>query len=298
MNILIAGASGFIGTHLIHVLSKNNSEILALSRHPERQKVQQNVQWKKWKDDDTSDWISAFERADVVINLVGENLGTNRWTQKRRELLVKSRLDACYLFVRVFRESQHRPATYIQASAIGYYGPAPLINEKSVAGSGFLAELARKWEQATVDIEKMGVNRILLRIGVILAADSLIIKKFRVPFFFFVGGHLAGGNQIISWIHIEDVVDALLFIIKNVKTSRVYNLTAPNPVTMREFCKKFGKKMKRPSWLHVPAFILKILFGQVAEETMLKGDKIIPENLLKMGYNFKYNNIDSALDAL
>jgi uncharacterized protein len=298
MKILIAGASGFLGRYLIEAFRNRNYRIVALSRNPQGQKKQENLTWKKWNSGDLSEWLDEFENSDVVINLVGESLASRRWTQKRKKVLLESRINSCKLFVRAYEMAKKKPAMFIQSSAIGYYAAASSSNEKSPAGDDFLADISVKWEQATEAIENFAVNRIRIRTGVVLADDSLIIKKFKLPFRFFIGGHLGTGQQIISWVHIDDVVQAIQFIIDNVKSSQIFNLTAPNPVSMEEFCQKIGQKMHRPSWFHVPAFLLNILFGQVAEETMLKGHKIIPENLLKAGYNFRYNDIDKALSDL
>lgn len=298
MKILIAGASGLIGRYLINAFSKKNYKIIALSRNPQNQINKNNIIWKKWHSKDPSDWLTELESTDVVINLIGESIAEKRWTNRRKRILLNSRVDACNLFVRAFSETKNKPSTFIQSSAIGYYAPGEEIDEDSPAGTDFLADLTVKWEEATVALKKMGINRILLRTGIVLADESLIIKKFKLPFSFFIGGHLGNGQQIMSWIYIDDVVDSILFLLENTHSSQIYNLTAPNPVNMKEFCKKFGNKMRRPSWLHVPAFILKLLFGQVAKETMLKGHKILPGNLIKTGYNFKYSDIHQAINSL
>jgi len=298
MKILIAGASGFIGSYLIEAFIEKGYSVTGLSRNPQNQLSGKNLSWKKWHDNDFSDWQADLESSDVVINLMGESLAGKRWTNSRKKVLLESRVNSSALFVKAYEKCKSKPDLFIQTSAIGYYADAPFSNEQSSAGNDFLAEITIKWEQATAAIEQMNSNRVIIRTGVVLAEDSLIIKKFKLPFKLFAGGHLADGQQIISWIHIDDLVNSIQFMIENVKKSQIFNFTAPNPVTMEEFCKKLGKKMRRPSWLHVPAFILKILFGQMAEETMLKGHKILPENLLKSGYNFRYKEIGSALNSL
>jgi len=298
MKILIAGASGLIGSYLIKAFINKNYSVVALSRNPQKQTELKNVIWKQWHKDDATDWLNEIATTDVVINLVGESLAAKRWTKRRKAILLESRVNSCNLFIRVLKESKRKPALFLQSSAIGYYAAGNEINENSSAGDDFLAKTTIKWEQATQAIEQMAINRILLRSGIVLANESLIIKKFKLPFSFFIGGHLGKGQQIMSWIHIDDVVNSILFIIENVKSSQIFNLTAPKPVKMKEFCKKFGKKMKRPSWFHIPAFLLKILFGQVAKETMLKGHKILPENLQKIGYSFIYTDIEAALNDL
>ena len=298
MKILIAGASGFIGNYLIRAFIEKGYSVTGLSRSPQKQLQSKSLSWKKWQNNDFSDWLADFESSDVVINLMGESLAGKRWSNNRKKVLLESRVNSSALFVKAFEECKSKPDLFIQTSAIGYYADAPFSNEQSPPGNDFLSEITIKWEKATEAIEQMDGNRVIIRTGVVLAEDSLIIKKFKLPFKLYAGGHLADGQQIMSWIHIDDLVNSIQFIIENVKKSQIFNCTAPNPVTMEEFCKKLAKKMKRPSWLHVPAFILKILFGQMAEETMLKGHKILPENLLKSGFKFKYEDITSALNSL
>lgn len=298
MNIIIAGASGFIGTHLLNSFLENGHSVIGLSRNPDKQPAQVNLIWKKWQNDNASDWQGELETTDVVINLIGESLAEKRWTKKRKEKIINSRTDSCSLFVKALKQVRHKPSLFFQASAIGYYADGDNITESDPSGDSFLSEVTKKWEEASAEIEDLGIKRILLRTGIILANESLIIKKFKVPFLFFAGGHLGNGQQMMSWIHIDDVVSSIQFILNHAQKSQIFNLTAPNPVTMKEFCKKFGKKMNRPSWFHVPAFLLILLFGQVAKETMLKGQKILPQNLIKSGYKFRYPDVSSAINSL
>jgi hypothetical protein len=299
MNILIAGASGLIGQSLIKELLKAGHTITALSRFPQQQMKQQNLVWRKWQNGDFLPWKDDLLRSEIIINLVGESIAGKRWSKKRKEQLLNSRVNAGRLFVSALKETNARPELFIQASAIGVYNPGQhKIDESAKTGGGFLADLTIKWEQSTAEIESMGIPRIILRIGLVLAADSLLIKKMLLPFKFFIGGPVGNGNQIMSWIHQDDLVDIILFLIE-VKSPAVYNLTAPQPVSMKEFCKAFGQAVNRPSWFRVPAFTLKILYGkQMAEQTILAGDEVLPVNLQKQGYGFRYTNICPALKSL
>lgn len=300
MNILIAGASGMIGQSLLNHLSAEGHQLIALSRNPQNQTSAVNITWKKWHKEDFSDWRETLPGTDIIINLAGESIAAQRWTVKRKADLLSSRLDASTLLLKALKESGSKPKLFIQASAIGIYTPGQInISEKSDIGGNFLADLAVKWEQSSEELDDLQIPRVLLRIGLILSRESLLIKKFLLPFKLWLGGPVGNGRQMMSWIHIEDVLNVFSFIIKNVKKKSVYNVTAPNPVSMRGFCSAFGKAVYRPSWLPVPGFVLKVIFGrEMAEETMLSGYTVLPINLQKENYLFKYQHIDEALNNL
>lgn len=304
MKVLIAGASGLIGKNLGSHFSRLGYTVVALSRSPESQSEtssSSHIIWKQWRENDASDWQDELKGCDVAINLVGESLAGKRWTKSRKELLLSSRVNACKLFIKAIKESSHKPKTYVQASAIGIYssGQELITEEDGDKGGNFLADLSAEWEKASEGIELLGIKRIILRIGLVLSHDSLIISKFKVPFKFFIGGHLGDGSQMMSWIHMDDLVNATEFVIKNSHESHIYNLTTPNAVSLKVFCKTLAKTLHRPSWLHVPAFILKLLFGkEMANLIMLSGETVIPDNLRKMGFIFKYPKIEPALRSL
>lgn len=302
MKVLIAGASGLIGKYLIAHFTNLGYTIVGLSRSASPQhETSPNIKWKLWKENDASDWQDELENCDVVINLIGESITGKKWTKERKEELLSSRVNACNLFVKAIANAKRKPKTFFQASAIGIYsaGQDSISEDNGEKGGNFLADLTIEWEKASEKIEQYGVKRILLRIGLVLAPDSLIITKFKLAFMFFAGGHLGSGKQIMSWIHMDDLITAISFIISNSKDSHIYNLTAPHPVTMRKFCNILGKSMYRPSWLHVPGYVLKLLFGkEMAEQTMLSGETVLPANLLKLEFAFKYPAVYSALISI
>lgn len=302
MKILIGGASGLIGRALIDHLTNLGFKVIALSRSPEQHdNSYPAIKWKKWRDNDASDWQQDLENCDVIVNLIGESLAGMRWTKERRRLLLSSRVDACNLFVKAISAANNKPKTFVQASAIGIYstGQDLITEDDGEKGGNFLADLTEDWERASEKIGSYAVKRILLRTGLVLASNSLIISKFKLPFNLFAGGHLGNGRQIMSWIHIQDLVQAVSFIIANNRESHIYNLSSPNPVSMKEFCKALGKAMNRPSWLHVPAFVLELLFGkEMARQTMLSGEAVLPINLKKLEFTFQYPEIGPALKSL
>ena len=184
----------------------------------------------------------------------------------------------------------------INASAIGYYGNVPEgdITEISPKGRGFLADTCDQWEQEARAVEKWGVRTVLLRNGIVLGEGGGVLSKMIPPFQFFAGGPLGSGGQWVSWIHREDVVGAILFALGKNEISGPVNTTAPNPVRMRDFCREIGKVLKRPSWVSVPPFALKLMLGEMSE-MLLDGQKAIPQKLLAHHYAFKFPNLQAAL---
>jgi uncharacterized protein (TIGR01777 family) len=298
MKILIAGASGYVGKAITASLISLNHQVVALSRNPERY-VQRNngIIWKRWIDNDPSEWLTDFESCDVAINLIGESIGAKRWSHERKKALLDSRVISVETFAQAFNSSENFPQIFIQTSAIGIY-PSDLdeeLDENAAKGDSFLAGLTSLWENSVKAIPGNKVNVSLLRLGLVISNESIIIKKFKLPFKLFVGGHLGNGRQMMSWIHLHDLVSAILYLIENKTEGGIYNFTAPNPVSMKEFCKQLGKTLRRPSWLPVPAFVLKLVFGEMANETMLSGQRVIPKKLLDNGFEFKYPIISDAL---
>jgi len=301
MKILIAGASGYIGRQIVKKLLKDGHSIVALSRTPKRQKTHEMLIWKQWRNNDATDWKEELKSTDAIVNLIGEGIVDKRWSSKRKDQLLSSRIDPINLFISVLKESKNRPAQFIQASAIGVYkaGQNGILDESIQTGGSFLADLTVKWENASKDISDLGIIRFIARIGLVVSSESVIIKKFKLPFSLFVGGHLGNGKQWMPWIHLDDVGSAISFLIEKNPAAGEYNLTSPNPVRMKEFCKALGKSMNKPSWMHVPAFVLKIIFGQMAKETMLAElGQYHPKRLQESGFKFASLNAQKTMALL
>lgn len=301
MKFIICGASGYLGKNLIKRLVAENHHIIALSRTPGRQNANTTpgLNWKKWKNEDYSDWIDEINKDAVIINLIGEQIAAKRWTEKRKKELLESRVNSGKLILNAIKSAAEKPAVLLQASAIGIYtsaqGEDTSVDEQSATGGNFISDLVVQWENSTGEAESLGIKRFVLRTGLVIGKESELMKKFALPFKLFIGGPLGSGNQMMSWVHVDDFVESALYLINNNCESGAYNLTAPNPVTMKDFCKELGEYFKRPSWLPVPSIALKILFGQMAEQTMLTGEKVLPKALLESGYKFKYADLKSAL---
>jgi len=301
MRVVITGATGFIGKALCQRLAKNY-EIAALSRNAEkaRKSLGQLATIVQWDGKSTTGWTSQFDGALAVINLAGENLGSGRWNQAKKERISRSRLDAIEAIAEAIKQVQKKPKVLIQASAIGYYGSrqdGPL-DETSPSGEGFLANVCRSIENAAQDIERLGVRCVIIRSGVVLGSQAGALPRLAKPFQFYLGGHLGSGKQWFSWISLDDEVAAIRFLMENENLRGAFNLTAPQPVTMRDFCTVLGKVLHRPAWLALPGFILRLALGEMADEMLLSGQKVLPERLLKAGFKFEYPTIENALSTI
>ena len=302
MKIIIAGGSGFIGRALSERLFDSGYKIIILSRNPQQAQsfFADKIKCLLWNDFDSSAWQKELETTDVIINLIGENIGQWPWSNQIKHKIFYSRIHAGQTIVQAIHKAKHKPSLLIQSSATGYYGnnSKDELLEDSAAGNGFLADVCKQWENSTADVESMGVKRSIIRIGPVLAMHGGFIKKMMLPFRLFIGGPIGSGHQMLSWIHIDDLIEAIRFIIESRKTKTIYNVCAPHPVSMHTFTSTLGKSMKRPSFFKVPEIIIKLIFGEMGRETILAGQKAIPGALLDSGFTFKFKTIDAALTAI
>lgn len=300
MKIIISGGTGFIGKSLLEALAKEGHELLALIRQGSTALNDvPNVRRVVWDGKTLGDWAASLEGADAVINLAGEPIAGKRWTKEQKALLRSSRLDTTKILVEALSKTKKRPQVYINASAVGYYGPVlhNVISESYRKGSGFLADLCAEWEEAANGAASLGIRTVILRIGIVLEHGGGALAKMLPPFQFFMGGPLGSGTQWFPWIHRDDVVGIFLHVLHDKTLQGPVNTTAPQPVTMSEFCSLLGKVMGRPSWAPVPAFVLKMLLGDMAE-MLLTGQRTVPEKLLNAGYKFKYPSLLGALEGI
>jgi len=301
-NIIISGATGFIGRRLTAHLTANDYQVIALSRHPEKYQNQFNekVRFIQWNGKELDPWPSGLTEVKAVINLAGENIGAGLWTRKRKQRLLASRLSATRGLVTALQQSPVKPVMFIQMSAIGYYGiqGAVLLDESSPLGSGFLADLTNQWEEAASGVSKFGTKLVKLRTGLVLGKGGGLLARLTPAFRFFLGGHFGKGDQWMSWIHLEDVVRIIHFILMKKPAASVYNLTAPEPVLARDFFQTVGRMLHRPSWLHSPEWPLKLVLGEMARETILSSQKVSPAQLLRIGFEFKYSQLRAALQEV
>jgi uncharacterized protein (TIGR01777 family) len=300
MKVIIAGGSGFIGSVLVDRLLAAGNHVVLLTRNPAKIAPPKNKRLLPvgWDGKTIGGWSEHLDGTGAVVNLSGENIAGGRWNNTRKKELRDSRLLPTRAIVQAISSVQHKPKVLVNASAIGYYGcPAvDSITEKNGKGDGFLAELCTQWEGEALKAEDNGVRVVLLRSGVVLDPSGGALKKMLLPFKLFAGGPLGSGKQWLSWIHRDDLVNIILHAIEKESIAHAVNATAPAPVTMDEFAKTLGAVMHRPSWMRVPSGMLKLALGEMSE-TVLKGCRVIPEELKNNGFVFRYNNLTNALES-
>jgi len=297
--IIVVGATGFIGKALCFRLLEEKYDVVALSRSKEKGEriFGTDATVVEWDGKSSEVWQGYANNAYAVVNLAGENIGSGRWTPKKKQSILQSRLDAGRAIVEAAKAVEKKPRVIIQASAIGYYGSRgdEVIDESSSPGDGFLAEVVKKWEQSTQGADSQKIRRIIIRSSLVLGKEGGVFLRLVKPFRFFVGGHLGSGKQWFSWIHLEDEVNAILFLMQKEDLNGVFNLTAPHQLIQKDFFHILGKIMRRPSWFPVPGFVLRLIFGEMAKDTLLSGQRVIPKRLLEAGYRFLYPQAELAL---
>jgi uncharacterized protein (TIGR01777 family) len=288
VKIVVAGGTGFIGEPLVRRLMARGHEVAVLTRSPAKVRSGRAAPW--------SGVASEIAGAEVVINLAGENVGAGRWTAERKRRIVDSRVGSTRELVESMRSDPHQRRTFISASAVGYYGPRgdELLDESAPAGEGFLADVVRQWEEATRGAENIA-RVVILRFGVVLAGEGGALQKMMLPFRLGVGGPIGSGRQWMSWVDREDVLRAMEWAMDRPAVRGVYNITAPNPVINRDFARALGRALRRPALLPTPAFALRLIFGQMADEVLLSGQRVAPARATIEGFAFEYPTIDAAL---
>ncbi|HEV2722455.1 MAG TPA: TIGR01777 family oxidoreductase [Thermoanaerobaculia bacterium] len=287
MNVIVAGGSGFIGTALVRALLARGEDVGVLSRRPMEVREGRGIGWDAVGE--------AVSNADAIINLAGENVGAGRWTEARKRRILQSRVETTHTLVEALRAAPARKRTFVCASAVGYFGPRgdEILDESASSGAGFLAEVVRQWEAAAREGEPFA-RVVITRFGVVLGPGGALAKMM-LPFRFGVGGRVGSGRQWMSWIDRDDVVRFVLWALDNEDARGVYNATAPEPVRNREFTRALGRAMHRPAFMPAPAFALRILFGRMAEEILLGGQRVVPARAAREGFVFEYPNLDRAL---
>jgi len=301
--IVVTGATGTIGSAVSAALIQRGDEVVALSRNPERAKLSlpEGVQAQAWAEPTVSPPpVESLSGADGVIHLLGETI-SQRWTAAAKQRITDSRV----LSTRLLAESLKglpkgdRPAVLVSQSATGYYGPHgdEKLTESSPAGDDFLAGVVTAWEAEALAVSDV-LRVVVTRTGVVISPTGGALEKM-LPFFKAgIGGPIAGGKQYLPWVHLDDVVGALLLALDNDSVTGPVNLTAPNPVDNAEFSKALGHALHRPAFLPTPGFAVALLYGEMAE-IVTKGQRAVPERLEQLGYSFRHPEIGSALsDAL
>jgi uncharacterized protein (TIGR01777 family) len=299
MKLMITGATGFIGSALLERLRRQAHSLVLLSRKPRRSQSRATEQWITWDPGRAGEWQHAVDGADGIVNLAGESIAAKRWSKSQKERLRRSRIDTTRALVNAIASARGKPKFLVNASAVGYYGPRgdETLTEESAPGNDFLSRLCVEWENEALKAEEQGVRVALLRTGIVLGKGKGALAKMVPPFKLFFGGRLGSGKQWMPWIHIDDEVGLIQFLIENEKARGAFNATAPNPVTMSEFAKSLGKALNRPAWAPVPASALSLLLGEMAE-MLLGGQRALPAAAEQLGFSFRYKHAAEALAAL
>jgi uncharacterized protein (TIGR01777 family) len=293
MKILVSGSHGLVGRALSKSLTKDGHEIVSLVRR-ERIAGKPEIEWHPNKGLIDVEQLEGF---DAVVHLAGESIASGRWSDEKKRKIRQSRVQGTTLLSESLARSARPPATFVCASAIGYYGDRAdeLLTETSKPGTGFLPEVCVAWEKATEAAADSGIRTINARFGIILDAEGGALEKMLTPFRMGIGGKVGDGKQWMSWIALDDVEAGLRFVIDDPSVKGPVNFVAPHPVRNEEFTKTLGRVLSRPTIFPVPAFAARVAFGEMADELLLSSAKVEPRRLLESGFRFKYEELRLAL---
>ncbi|MHC4133203.1 MAG: TIGR01777 family oxidoreductase [Planctomycetota bacterium] len=301
MKIVVTGATGFIGEALCNELAKEHN-VVALTRSPEKAQalLDKAVEIIQWNPGDTDGWERSLDGSDAIVNLAGTNLASGRWSKNFKTEILDSRIKTSKVLIRAIKNLKAKPKTIITASAIGFYGNSAdeKLDEESRGGAGFLAGVAQEIEDCSREFETLGLRSVVIRTGIVLGAGGGALPKMIMPFKFYIGGYWGSGDQWMSWISLADEVTAIKFLIENSNLHGVFNLTSLEPLTNRKLFQVLAKVLRKPCWLPIPAFVLKIMFGEMANELFLGSQRVYPRKLIDAGFEFKYSELTKALESI
>ncbi|MGB4192094.1 MAG: TIGR01777 family oxidoreductase [Rickettsiales bacterium] len=298
MKILITGGTGLIGSNIIKALiaEYQNINITIFTRNTLLTENSSNIQIKYIDD------INKLDKDyNIIINLAGEPINKGRWTDSKKARILSSRIDITKKLIEYISKLEQKPELLISGSAIGFYGsnPTQIFTEDSKADDdGFTHQLCERWENIANEAKDYGVRVVNLRTGIVLAKEGGILKEMLWPFKLALGCQIGDGKAYMSWIHIKDLCNIIMYIINNKNIEGPVNGTAPNPVQNRDFSKTLAKVLNRPMFLTMPSFIVKIMFGEMGEALLLNGQRVLPNKITEAGYSFEFDNLNKALDNL
>jgi len=292
--LLITGGAGFIGSRLVRVMIAQAYDVVVLTRNPEKTEVHFNYSVKAIKH---LDQLKDDDVFDVVINLAGQGITDRRWTQGIKDQLRESRIVTTRNLIRYLSVVKKKPECFISGSAIGYYGDQgnAIIDEEVSGGKSFSSKLCLDWEDEAKQAEISGIRTCYLRTGIVLGKNGGALAKMLPAFRLGLGGPMGNGQQWMSWIHIDDLIGIILHVINNKDIEGPVNGTAPSPVTNKIFSSTLARVLKRPAFLTMPAFVLKLMLGEMAQELLLSGQRVVPDKILTAGYSFKHAELEDAL---
>jgi uncharacterized protein (TIGR01777 family) len=291
MNILITGGTGFIGSALTKFFIQKGYLTTILSRNCPALSSVRIIK--------SIEQINVDEKIDIIINLAGAPIN-KKWTNSYKEVLIDSRLEITKNLILLIKSLKTKPNLLISASAIGYYGNQSnnYIDENSLYINDFTHKLCNLWELEAKKAEKLGVRTCITRLGVVLGKNGGALEEMLPIFRLGLGAKIGSGKQFFSWVHIDDIIGAFNFLIKDKTQKGIYNLTSPNPVTNYRFTKELGKMINRPTALTIPKFVIKMIFGERGDKLLLNGSAVYPKKLLDSGYEFQFKTIEASLENI
>jgi len=300
VRVLVTGASGTIGRALCDALFARGDDVVGLTREPGRARgANPRVTWHKWDPTLERPDPAAFEGVDGVVHLLGERID-QRWTDEAKERIMESRRQGTHNLVQAIVGLESPPKVLVSQSAVGYYGDRgdEEVDETDGPGTSFDAQVVQAWEAAAHELDPTGIRLVITRTGQVLSTEGGMLKEMLPPFKLGVGGPLAGGNQYLAWIHIDDEIAILLWALDNDNVSGVVNASSPNPATNKDFSKALGRALNRPAVMPVPGLVLDAKFGREFGQVLRGGARVIPKRTQELGYKFSYPDLDKALRDL
>lgn len=299
MKVGITGGTGFVGNRLVQRLQEEGHAVLLFTRNPDKAKgLFPGAEVVVYTPKESGSWQDAIAGCEGVVNLAGEPIA-ERWTERSKQELLDSRKTGTEKLVEAIAKANPRPSVLVSASAIGYYGTSEtqVFTETSPPGSDYLAEICQAWEKAAQKVTECGTRLVIPRIGIVLGPEGGALAKMETPFRLFAGGPIGTGKQWVSWIHRDDLVNFILKALTDPSQQGIYNLTAPEPVRMEDFCHILGTVLHRPSWLPVPGFALELLLGE-GSQLVLQGQHVQSQHTQVSGFQFHYRTLKDALSQI
>jgi uncharacterized protein (TIGR01777 family) len=296
-SILITGGTGFIGRPLVRALLERGDTVGVLTRRTGLT-LPRGGHAVHWDPSTPGPWLREVSTHHALIHLAGQQAVGARYSVVVKQSIAASRIDVARMLVDAMADAERRPDVFVCASAVGYYGPRPpeeAVDESSAAGDDFLADVCKRWEAAAREAEPLGVRVVRARFGVVLGRGGGPLERLALPFKLFAGGPIGSGKQVLSWIHVDDAVRAVLAALDDSHLRGPVNVVSPHPVTYAELAECIGAVLRRPSWLRVPAVALRLLFGE-GSRPMLGGQRVFPRVLESHGFAWRYPTLRAALD--
>jgi uncharacterized protein (TIGR01777 family) len=301
VKVLVTGASGLIGSALCDSLFARGDDVVGLTRDPAKARgANPRITWHAWEPTLERPPAAAFESVDGVVHLLGEKIN-QRWSDEAKKKILETRRTGTHNLVGAIAGLERKPSVLVSQSAVGYYGDRGgdfVVESDAPGGESFDSEVVVAWERAAHEIDAECVRLVIVRTGQVLAAEGGLLGELLTPFKLGVGGPIAGGNQYLSWVHIDDEVGILLWALDNAAVNGVVNASSPKPATNKDFSKALGRALGRPAVMPLPGFVLDLKFGSEFGAVLRGGQRVIPKRTQELGYEFRYPDLDGALEDL